>query len=43
MEYDPAKVNEAVLAVLCLTSAEFGEAGRAWKYVNWGVTNRLFQ
>ncbi|MGQ0763973.1 MAG: DUF6429 family protein [Acidobacteriota bacterium] len=43
MEYDEEKVDEAVLALLYLTS--FTEHGitRAWKGQDWGVLNRLHE
>ena len=43
MEYDEAKVDEMVLALLYLTS--FTERGvtRAWKGQDWDVLNRLHE
>jgi hypothetical protein len=40
MEIDEDKIDQTVLALLQLTLHE-GE--RAWKYHDWGVTNRLFK
>jgi len=43
MDYDTAKVDEIVLALLHLTS--FNEYGgvRAWKSLDWDVLNRLHE
>jgi hypothetical protein len=40
MEIDQDKIDEAVLALMWLTL--HGER-RAWKGLDWGVTNRLYQ
>lgn len=37
-EIDPEKIDEAALALLFLT---MDEDGRAWKGLDWGVTDRL--
>ena len=43
MEYDKVKVDEMVLALLYLTSFpdEFGT--RAWKGMDWGAMDRLYE
>ena len=43
MEYDKDKVDEMVLALLYLTSFldEFGT--RAWKGMDWGAMDRLYE
>lgn len=43
MDYDQDKVDETVLALLYLTTFrdEFGP--RAWKSMDWGVMDRLFE
>ena len=44
MDYDPDKVDEAVLALLFLTlhdADEFG--GRAWKGFDWAALDRLHE
>jgi hypothetical protein len=38
LDYDEAKVDQAVLALLYLT---LGEDGRAWKNFDWEAMNRL--
>ncbi len=43
MEYDVDKVDEAVLALLHLTSFRFGEGWSAWKGHDWDVLNRLHE
>ena len=43
MEYDSDKVDDTVLALLCLTSFEDGPAVRAWKGQDWDVLNRLHE
>jgi hypothetical protein len=40
MEIDEDKIDQAVLALLQLTLHD-GE--RAWKFHDWGATNRLFK
>ena len=42
MDYDQDKVDELVLALLCLTITEEGAWGaRAWKSHDWDVLDRL--
>jgi hypothetical protein len=43
MQHDETKIDEAVLALLFLTS--FGDSGgvRAWKGQDWGVLGRLHE
>jgi len=41
MEIDPAKVDEAVIALLHLVSFDEGGATRAWKGHDWDALNRL--
>jgi Domain of unknown function (DUF6429) len=43
MRYDEAKIDEAVLAVLYLTAWEEHGLTRAWKGIDWGASNRLYQ
>jgi hypothetical protein len=43
MSYDEAKIDEAVLAVLYLTAWEEHGLTRAWKGIDWGASNRLYQ
>ncbi len=40
MDYDEAKVDEVVLALLFLT---LGRDGRAWKTHDWDAMNRLHE
>lgn len=40
METDNDKIDEAALALLFLT---VHEGGRAWKQLDWDVTNRLHE
>ena len=40
MEIDNDKIDEAALALLFLT---VHEGGRAWKQLDWDVTNRLHE
>lgn len=40
MDYDTDKVDDIVLALLQLTLHDFN---RAWKDLDWDVTNRLFE
>ncbi|KGK01637.1 DUF6429 family protein [Thalassotalea sp. ND16A] len=40
MEIDEDKIDEAALALFYLT---IHEKYRAWKQMDWGVTNRLFE
>jgi hypothetical protein len=43
MEYDKDKVDEMVLALLYLTSIHDKYATRAWKGMDWGAMDRLFE
>ncbi len=44
MEYDQQKVDDAVLALLCLTMHDKSEHGcRAWKGYDWSVMVRLHE
>ena len=43
MEYDKDKVDEAVLALLFLTSWLEGPGIRAWKGMDWDALNRLHE
>ena len=44
MEYDKAKVDDCVLALLCLTLHEENDLGaRAWKGHDWDALNRLHE
>ena len=43
MRYDEAKIDEAVLAVLYLTAWEAEGLTRAWKAIDWDVSNRLHE
>ena len=43
MEYDEEKVDEAVLALLYLTSFTQHGITRAWKGQDWDVLNRLHE
>jgi len=43
MHYDEAKIDEAVLAVLCLTAWEENGLARAWKGIDWNATNQLHE
>jgi len=43
MRYDEAKIDEAVLAVLYLTAWDEHGLTRAWKGIDWGASNRLYQ
>jgi len=43
MEYDEDKVDEMVLALLYLTSSQDKYATRAWKGLDWGAMDRLYQ
>jgi hypothetical protein len=40
MDYDPGKVDEAVLALLYLT---LHDGARAWKSFDWDAMNRLHE
>ena len=44
MEYDRDKVDDAVLALLCLNFFEEEQSGdtRAWKNFDWETMNRLY-
>jgi hypothetical protein len=41
MDYDQDKVDETVLALLCLTMFSDGGGTRAWKEYDWEVLDRL--
>ena len=41
MEYDLDKIDEAALALLALTMFEDHGVNRAWKGMDWDVTDRL--
>ncbi len=43
MQYDKDKVDDAVLALLCLTMWQDGYGTRAWKGHDWGVMDRLHE
>jgi hypothetical protein len=43
MEYDHEKVDEAVLALLYLTTSEQYGVKRAWKGLAWEVMDRLHE
>jgi hypothetical protein len=43
MRYDEAKIDEAVLAVLYLTTWEEHGTTRAWKGIDWHASNRLHE
>ena len=40
MDYDEIKIDDAVLALLYLT---LHDDDRAWKGLDWGVLNRLYE
>ena len=43
MDYDTDKIDQMVLALLCLTLHEEYGAVRAWKGHDWDVLDRLYQ
>ena len=43
MDYDKSKVDEAVLALLFLTSSNAGTVTRAWKGLSTEVLGRLWE
>lgn len=43
MEYDKDKIDEAVLALLYLTTFSEDAGQRAWKGHDWGVMDRLHE
>jgi hypothetical protein len=43
MDYDKDKVDEMTLALLYLTSFEYGGATRAWKGMDWETLGRLHE
>jgi hypothetical protein len=43
MDYDTEKVDEMALALLFLTSFEEYGSMRAWKGIDWDVSNRLYE
>ena len=42
VEYDKEKVEEAVLALLHLTTFDSGSGRRAWKGQDWDALDRLY-
>ncbi len=43
MDYDRDKVDEMVLALLYLTSFNNGYGTQAWKGMDWGALDRLYE
>ncbi len=43
MQYDSDKIDDMVLALLCLTFHEDYGATRAWKAHDWDALDRLYQ
>jgi uncharacterized protein DUF6429 len=43
MEYDSDRIDDMVLALLCLTMHEEYGTVRAWKGHDWDVLDRLYQ
>jgi hypothetical protein len=43
MEYDKDKVDDMMLALLFLTTFEDGPVLRAWKGMDWDVSDRLHE
>lgn len=43
MDYDKDKVDDMVLALLCLTMFEDRHETRAWKGQDWDVLDRLYE
>jgi len=43
VDYDQEKVDEVVLALMCLTLHDDYGATRAWKGFDWDVLDRLFE
>ena len=43
MDYDTEKIDEVTLALLHLTMFQDGSAVRAWKGMDWGTLNRLYE
>ena len=43
MEYDPNKVDDAVLALLFLNMFSDDYGTRAWKSFDWDAMNRLYE
>jgi hypothetical protein len=43
MEYNQDKVDEVVLALMCLTMHDNFGATRAWKGFDWDVLDRLYE
>ena len=43
MDYDKDKVDEMTLALLYLTSFEYGGTTRTWKGMDWEVLGRLHE
>jgi hypothetical protein len=43
MQFDEAKIDDAVLAVLYLTAWEEHGLTRAWKGIDWQASSRLYE
>ena len=43
MEYDKDKVDEMALALLYLTTSRDKYGARAWKGMDWGILDRLYE
>jgi heme-degrading monooxygenase HmoA len=43
MDYDEEKIDDTVLALLCLTMWDDRTASRAWKGHDWAAMDRLHQ
>jgi len=43
MKYDKDRVDEMILALLYLTSSHDQYGTRAWKGLDWGAMDRLYQ
>jgi hypothetical protein len=43
MDYDRNKLDDTVLALLHLTTRDYGTGPRAWKGHDWDALNRLHQ
>ncbi len=43
MQYNEDKVDEIVLALLCLTTFKADTNHRAWKSLDWNVMDRLYK
>jgi len=42
-DIDADKLAEAALAILCLTAFDDGPETRAWKGMDWDITDMLFE